>query len=567
MNDPVAIRNRLRADPGIGMGNFLWKTIEARSNEVRPIVSARPLETAWGERYDSFSLSDLARLAEQYARHYAGLGVRAYDPVGIYVDHGTKYLLHFLALTRLGAIPVLVNQHMNPATAERHMRRVGVVGVFADEPRRAALRDASDAEFGFMIVESDFRSTTVGSFKACVHDENDPVLITHSSGTTGFPKAVLLQHGCFFYPIARELDGPPDSSTLRVLSALPSSHNSAISAAAISIVTGRELILMSDLDGASVLQAIEYYRPTSVVAFPQTFVDILASSPETSDLSSVAMWFNLGDAAHESHIRKLMRFGNHRRGRFSFSGSQFIDGLGSSEMGVTLFSTVHSPATRRFGRCVGRPRPWVDAAILDADGTKLADGNPGFLGIKSPSVSTAYWNDSMLTYKSRRSGYFLTGDIAVRDRLGRFHHLDRVTDTVMAQHGPIYTLLYEEAIMNATDDILDCSVVALETQPSVAHLICFAILRKDAQQEHARLRDKVDSALTSHGLQPLTELRLIARADLAVGVTGKVLKARIRQSLRQELIMRSGPTTASADGTASSSRPERNLQAMAEAAQ
>ena len=456
--------------------------------------------------------------------------------MGIYVDHGAKYLLHFLALTRLGAIPVLVNERMEPETAERHMRRVGVLGVFTDEFRRAALHAATEADFGFMVVEADFRHATAGDPAPYIHDEHDPILITHSSGTTDFPKAVLLQHGCYFYPIARELDRPPDPSTQRVLSALPPSHNSAISAAAMCILTGRELILMSDLDGASVLEAIEVYRPTSVIAFPQTFVDILASDPEANDLSSVAMWFNLGDAAHEKHIRQLLQFTNDQRGRFSFSGSQFIDGLGSSEMGVTLFSIVHSRDTKRFGRCVGLPRPWVDAAILDTDGTKMEDGKPGLLAVKSPSVSAGYWNDSKLTYKSRLRGYFLTGDVAVRDRLGRFYHLDRVTDTVTTtKQGPIYTLVYEEAIMNAVDDIFDCSLVAIETRSGEAYLVCYAILWNSRKEEPGALKDRVDAALVTRALQPLDELRLIDRQELKVGVTGKVLKAQLRQSLRREL--------------------------------
>lgn len=519
---------------GLGMGNYLWRTLEADPDSRHRVVFTQPVHTGWGDTVDSVTLAELADLAGEYARRYAAIGVRRGDPVGVYVDHGAKYLVHFLAITRIGAIAVLVNERMAADMAGRHLSSVGVVGVFTDEPRRTALADLG-ACFGFVVVEDDFAAIPAGEeITAHRHVGADPVLITHSSGTTGMPKAVVLEHDAFFFPVAMGMAAPPAPPTRRVLSALPQSHNAAITAAATSIATGRELFLMSASDGPSVLAAIQTHRPTSVVAFPHTYVDLLASAPERYDLSSVAMWFNLGDAAHESHIRALMRFGNHERDGRLVAGSQFVDGLGSSEVGSTVFSIVHSPGTRHFGRCVGLPRPWVDAVTLNQDGSETEPGRPGLIGIRSPSLFAGYWNDSARTYGSRLAGYFLTGDVAVRDTRGRFFHLDRITDTVHTRHGPLHTLHYEEVLLSSVEELLDCAVVALRTGPDEAYSVCLAVPR-DATATPRVLRARITAALSAAGLAPLTETRVIEHGQLRVGVTGKVLKAELREVLRREL--------------------------------
>ena len=78
--------------------------------------------------------------------------------------------------------------------------------------------------------------------------------------------------------------------------------------------------------------------------------------------------------------------------------------------------------TNNYNRCVGRPLDWVDAQILGENGEGLPPNVVGRLGVKAPSVTTGYWNNSLLTFRSRLSGYFLTGDLAYKDLwMNRFH--------------------------------------------------------------------------------------------------------------------------------------------------
>src|ERR1700722_4723559 len=69
-----------------------------------------------------------AARAEWFARH--GVGRR--DPVAVYVTSAADVFLNFFALTRLGAIPALMNGGMPPDIAVEFIRRLGAVGVLAD---------------------------------------------------------------------------------------------------------------------------------------------------------------------------------------------------------------------------------------------------------------------------------------------------------------------------------------------------------------------------------------------------------------------------------------------------
>src|SRR5207248_2322197 len=134
----------------------------------------------------------------------------------------------------------------------------------------------------------------------------------------------------------------------RILSSLPHSHNCAIAYLMMALLSGTPVYIASDHRGAAVLRAIERFRPGMVVSFPQTYVEMTECDLDACDLSSVSLWFNGGDAAHESHIRALIRHGSHLENGRRVPGSVFVDGMGSSEMGFSLFRNVHTLQTNRY---------------------------------------------------------------------------------------------------------------------------------------------------------------------------------------------------------------------------
>lgn len=358
------IRSAIARDSAAGAGNWLHAAARQQRDLDVPLLF---LDQDWtgptGEKTRSFSLRQLAGCVDRLAGGYHRAGIGPRDPVGVYAGAAVDYLTSYLALTSLGAIPVLVNRNLDPRVLTRFLDQIGVVGLVCD----AEVISELDTPAGLRVrlsTEEAVAQADGGSLPERYpyrHDDSDPVLITHSSGTTGFPKAVPMQHGNYFSAIRYRLGLPVPASAQRVLCALPSSHNSAIAQFSYSLLSGLPIRMMSTQSAGAVLEAIGEFRPTMVSGFSTTFAALSEADLHDYDLTSVSLWWNSGDAAHERHIRALQRHGRHQdvraSGRQVLPGSAFTDALGSSEMG---HSTCTGPASASCpGRSAGRWSSWT----------------------------------------------------------------------------------------------------------------------------------------------------------------------------------------------------------------
>jgi acyl-coenzyme A synthetase/AMP-(fatty) acid ligase len=537
---PFELRQKLAADPTLGCGNFFrraWETNPQRASAL--IWLDRPCRTFSGETFESFSLDSLKRVSDQYAAWYWGSGVREKDPVAVYMGDGIEALIHYVALTGLGAVPILINGNMPPEIAAGFLKRAGAVGLYLDrEHEKAILPYVGQVEkngLRFQVTDETAAEYGKGELPAWYpfeHVDSDPVLIGHSSGTTGIPKAVVFHHEGFFYGIRYRLGMPQAAGAERLLSALPHSHSAGIAYLMLAILAGNSIKVLSEHFGASVLENIQSFKPSMVAAFPETWVSITEEKMERYDLSTVRLWVNGGDAAHETHIRKLIAQGRRVKEGKELPGSLFIDGMGSSEMGFSLFRHVHTPDTDDYDRCVGSPLEWVDAQALGERGEKLPPGKIGKLGVRGPSVTPGYWNDSELTTRSRLKGYQLTGDMVYRDEKGRFYHVDRIPDVIQTASGPFYSLQAEELLMKSFRGIVDCSIVGVPTAGRFSVPLLFVRLRPEENAGEAEWLEAANEVLSTRGIRPVAGVVIADRSDIPLGSTGKVLKRELRDHFR-----------------------------------
>jgi 3-aminoavenalumate diazotase len=538
-------RLELRLDPALGAGNYLH--LAHRTNprlDVPVLFCDRAYRALDGTEHEQLTIAGLKAEVDALAAWYLSLGVARMDPVAVYLDDGVEYLLHYTALTAVGAVPLVINGAMAPEIASALIERMEAVGLFTDATHEAAL--SIDLRFVATAERAHPVEDELPAWYPFTHDDGDPIMITHTSGTTGVPKGVVLRHGGFFHGIRHLLGLATAPGTERILSSLPSSHNSAIAYAMHAVLNGFQMMIVSDRGGEHVLGLIERFTPGTVISFPHTYVQMVEADMDAFDLESVSLWLCSGDGSHQPHIEELVRHGHHYRGENYVEGSQYVDSLGSSEMGHTLFRNVHTTRTDNYDRCIGMPQTWVEATVLDPDGNELGPDQVGLLGVRAPSVTEGYWNDSANTYRSRLRGFWLTGDLAFRDERGAFYHVDRSVDSITTTDGPLYSLQTEELLLKRLRDIDDCVVIGIPDGDGHEAPVCLARSKTAAADLLARANE-VQGEL---GRPRLRALRVVDADDIPVGVTGKVLKAQLRRRYPklEEFAPGDGDTTTALDG-------------------
>ncbi|MFF5174576.1 class I adenylate-forming enzyme family protein [Micromonospora sp. NPDC000089] len=527
----TGLRGALAADDEVGAGNVLARVLAHGADPRGPgLTFDTPVDT-----YPAEHPLTLGQLDERVAARAAWLharGVKPRDPIAVWATDAADMVLSFLALARLGAIPALMNGRLRPEIAAEYIRRLRAAGVLADPAHTAAL---AGHDLGAPLLGTPAEAGGGDPAAAPAHyrhHPDDPIVITHTSGTTGVPKAVLHSHASLFAATRHLLTMPQAQGTRRILNALPAPHTATVLMVNQALGNRAEMFLLSDQGGERVLDAIQRWRPDGVFGFSVTWAELARFDLSGYDLESVRLWFNTGDASHEPHVRRLVAVGSRdvmtRQGVTRVPGSVFIDGLGSSEMGHSMFHLTHTTETDRYGRCVGRPYRFTRVAVLDPDGNQLPPGEVGWLGIDSPSLFRGYWNDSVTTYRSRLRGWYLTGDLVHADADGRYYHLDRAVDSVETADGRrLFTALSEERILAASPDVTDCTVVIVRTGDEV---VTDVLLELAAGADPALDRtEAVRAALGDDVGATLRRVVPVRSDDIPVTVTGKVRKVALRE--------------------------------------
>lgn len=533
------IRAVLAADPELGAGNVLMKLREHGAAADGPGIT---FDVAV-DGHPGWTPLTLGTLHERVAAraawlHRSGIGPR--DPVAVYVTSSADCLLTFLALNWVGAIPALMNGSMPAPVAAGYIRRLRGAGVLADAEHRQLLEGHDLGSPVLADVASLGAADPAAAPGYYRYDAGDPVAVTHSSGTTRTPAAVVHSHSSLFAATRQlRLSGPRAHDDERILSALPAAHTAGILTLHQALCRRSELLFLSaqggpfGRSGIAVLDAIERWHPTAVYGFAVTWAELARYDLAERDLDSVSVWFSTGDCAHETHVRPLVAVGTHpvytREGVVRLPGSRFIDGIGSTEMGYSGFRVSHHAGTSRYDRCVGKPHIFADVVLLDLDtGAQVPPGTVGHLGLKSPTLALGYWNDSVTTYRTRRDGYYLTGDLMYRDEDGYYYHVDRAVDTVDLGGGHrLYTALSEERILLNCPDVRDCTVVAGRADGTIVTDVLLQLA--PGADPGADRTGAVSAALGEPAAATLRRIVAVPDDDVVVGPTGKVRKFLMRQ--------------------------------------
>ncbi len=281
-------------------------------------------------------------------------------------------------------------------------------------------------------------------------DENHPIFILYTSGTTGFPKGALYTHKMLFWNSINTQLRLDITSHDRSISCTPMFHTGGWNVIPTPFLHhGAYVCLMKKFDPDIVLQLLEKEKTTMFMAVP-TMISMMAQSEyfEKVDLSSVK-YFIIGGEPMPLPLIEIW----HKK------GVPIRQGYGLTEVGPSVTSLHQDDAIRKMGS-IGKANFYLKYKIVDDSGNEVKQGEIGELVLKGPSVTPGYWKNPEATLQSLRDGWFYTGDLVKEDEDGFLYVVDRKKNMFISGGENIYPAEIEK-VLYSHPDILEVAVIGV----------------------------------------------------------------------------------------------------------
>lgn len=268
---------------------------------------------------------------------------------------------------------------------------------------------------------------------------HDVLRLGYSGGTTGKPKSLASVQRVGLATVMAMMAEWEWPASPRFLSCTPLSHAGAAMFLPL-LMRGGTMRVLPAFDPVAVMQAIQEHRINCLLLVP-TMIYALLDHPRFGefDLSSLETVFYGASAIAPARLKEAIE----RIGPVFF---QFY-GQAEAPMCVTVLRKAEHDVgdLRRLASC-GRPVPWVQVELLDADNRPVADGEPGEICVRGPLVMDGYRNDPELTARTFAGGWLHSGDVAVRDPGGFLRIIDRTKDMIVSGGFNVYPREIEDIL-------------------------------------------------------------------------------------------------------------------------
>jgi fatty-acyl-CoA synthase len=383
--------------------------------------------------------AELAQRIERAAAALAGLGVRRGDAVAwLGMNHPAALVLLF-ACARLGAMFAPLNWRLAPP---EHAR------VLADCPPKVLFAESSFAGHARAIEgaipTTDPVALERGSGQAPrAGDENTPLLLCYTSGSTGAPKGVVLTQKALAWNAVNSTHMHDLTSADRVLTTLPMFHVGGMNIQTTpALHAGASVSLHARFDPQAALDALERERITLTVLVPAQ-LEAMMQLPrwKCADLSSLRVISTGSTIVSESFVRKV-----------SERGIPVIQVYGSTETCPIAAYVRAADALRKAGSA-GQPALHCEVKIVGDDGRELPAGRDGEILVRGPNVAAGYWNAPNESAQTFVNGWYHSGDLGHFDDEGHLYVVARKKDLIISGGENIYPAEVEGVL-------LDCPAVA-----------------------------------------------------------------------------------------------------------
>ena len=409
------------------------------------------------ERGEQLTYAGLDRAVNRAANALRAIGIRRGTRVAVMLPNRIEYPVAWLAIARLGATMIPVNNAYTPREIAYALTDAEASFAIVDDTCLPAFLAAPERPGGL----TDDRIVVVGTspvpgtrswadLLGRARDDfrptepvsgDDPVSIQYTSGTTGLPKGCLLPQS-YWLVLCRSASTRTFSPVRRLL------------VQNLFFYMNAQFLLLTALNIGATLYMAERPSASRFVGWLKEheanwciFPEVVLKQPGAiDDRRTALMEVAMAAFSRDGHVELERRFKVRAREIF-----------GMTEVGPGTFMPFEVEDMVGSGS-IGAPTLFRRARICDPDGRQVAIGESGELQITGPSMLKLYVNKPEATARSFDGEWFRTGDLARQDERGFFYIVGRIKDMIR-RAGENIAAVEIESVVRQLPQVVDAAVM------------------------------------------------------------------------------------------------------------
>jgi acyl-CoA synthetase (AMP-forming)/AMP-acid ligase II len=314
-------------------------------------------------------------------------------------------------------------------------------------------------------------------------DNEEVINMQYTSGTTGFPKGVMLTHRNIlnngYYIGERQKLTEED----RVCLPVPLFHCFGIVLGVLAVVThGGTMVMVELFDPLLVLAAVQKERATAVYGVPTMFIaEFTHPMFDMFDLSSLRTGIMAGSPCPIEAMKKVME---------DMNMTEVTIAYGLTEASPVFTQTSVDDPIEKKVETVGTAMPHIEVKIIDpSTGETLGPGQTGEIVCRGYNIMKGYYKMPEMTAEAiEKDGWLHSGDLATVDRDGYYTIVGRIKDMIIRGGENIYPREIEE-FLYTMPGIRDVQVVGIPDEKYGEIVGAFIILEKKSALTEEDVRD------------------------------------------------------------------------------
>ena len=365
-----------------------------------------------------------------------------------------------------------------------------------------------------------------GDFPIEIFEENKKTLNTHdvvnmqyTSGTTGFPKGVMLTHYNILNNGKTIGDGMKFTKNDKLCITVPFFHCFGLVLAMMACIThGTTMVPVERYSPVPVMNAISVEKCTAVHGVPTMFIAMLEHAQFNNfDFSSLRTGIMAGSPCPIEVMKKVIDKMNMR---------EIVIVFGQTEASPGCTMTTTSDSIDKRVNTVGRAFPGVECKIIDPEnGEELPINTPGEFCARGYNIMKGYYKMPEATAQAiDKDGWLHTGDLCTVDEDGYYKVVGRIKDMIIRGGENIYPKEIEECLYTC-DKVSDVQVIGVPSEAYGEEVMACVILKEGEEMTEEEVKEFVGPTIAKHKVP-----RYIRFVDsFPTNAAGKIQKFKMRE--------------------------------------